>query len=55
MSKEYKVVETDNKLAVHCLTWSRERAQQWIDKMGDSGLFSDKSLSKDSFTIVEPK
>jgi len=45
------VREKDNSLAVHCITWSKERAQQWIDRYGDSGIFTDKSLTKDSFYI----
>jgi len=48
-----KVVEKNNPLAVHCLTWSYERAQQWIDRYGDSGIFTDKTLTRDSFMIVD--
>jgi hypothetical protein len=51
----WKVVEKENPLAVHCLTWSEERAEYWIDKNGDSGRFMDKSLTKDSFIAVENK
>ena len=47
-----KVVEKDNPHAVHCVTWSVERAQQWVDRTGDSGLFADKTLNKDSFCVV---
>ena len=50
--KEYKVVEKNNPLAVHCITWSLERGQQWIEKYGDSGMFTDKTLNKDSFKVI---
>lgn len=49
---DYKVVEKKNKLAVHCITWSKSRAQQWIEKYGDSKMFADKTLNKDSFIII---
>lgn len=52
---EWKVVEKDNKNAVHCLTWSKERAEYWIKTNGDSGRFMDKTLTKDSFIAVEIK
>lgn len=52
---EFKVVEKNNALAVHCITWSRERAQEWIERYGDSGIFADKTLRRDSFCIVECK
>jgi hypothetical protein len=51
--ERYKVVEKENRLAVHCLAYSRERAQAWIDQYGDSKMFMDKTLNKDSFEIVE--
>ena len=53
--ERYKVVEKKNPYAVHCLTWSRERGKQWIDKYGDSKMFTDKTLTKDSFQVVENK
>lgn len=31
---EYRVVEKDNPLAVHCLTWSAERCRFWIEGNG---------------------
>lgn len=49
----FKVVEKDNKLAVHCHTWSKERAEQWIERYGDSKMFTDKTLTKQSFIVVE--
>lgn len=52
MSK-WVVVEKEDYQAVHVYTWSKERAEEWIEKYGDSGIFTDKSLSKDSFTIVQ--
>ncbi|WOK01506.1 hypothetical protein [Pseudomonas phage UF_RH7] len=52
--EKYKVVEKKNPLAVHCLTWSKQRAQEWIEKYGDSKMFTDKTLNRDSFTIVCP-
>jgi hypothetical protein len=50
---KYKVVEKNNPNAVHCLTWSLERGKQWIEKYGDSGMFTNKSLTKDSFEVVK--
>lgn len=52
---DWKVVEKNNPLAVHCLTWSEKRAQEWIDKYGDSKIFMDKSLTRDSFAILPPE
>ena len=37
-----KVVEKNNPNAVHCYTWSKD---------GDSGMFTDKTLGKDSFVV----
>lgn len=51
---DYKIVERDNPLVVHALTWSEERARYWIERYGDSGIFTDKTLSKTSFIIVSP-
>ena len=50
---EYKVVEKKNPLAVHCITWSEERAKLWIETRGDSKMFDDKTLTKDSFKIIK--
>lgn len=52
---EFKVIEKNNALAVHCITWSRERAQEWIERYGDSGIFTDKTLRRDSFCIIESR
>lgn len=52
---EFKVIEKNNALAVHCITWSREQAQEWIERYGDSGIFTDKTLRRDSFCIIESR
>lgn len=52
---EFKVVEKENPFAVHCLTWSRQRGEEWIEKYGDSKMFTDKSLTRESFIVVEEK
>jgi len=52
---KFKVVEKDNHLAVHCLTWSKERANAWIERYGDSKMFMDKTLTKSSFVVMENK
>ena len=52
---DWAVVEKANPLAVHCLTWSKERAEAWIEKYGDGKMFMDKSLTKASFEIRHPK
>ena len=49
----YKVVEKKNKHAVHCITWSEERGNQWIEKYGDSKIFTDKTLTKKSFKVIK--
>lgn len=50
---DYKVIEKDNPLAVHCITWSKERGEQWIERYGNSKMFMDKTLTKDSFTVIK--
>ncbi len=50
---EYQVIEKDNPLAVHCITWSIERGSKWIARYGDSKMFMDKTLTKESFVVVE--
>lgn len=50
---DYKVVEKNNHLAVHCLTWSRSRGEHWIDRYGDSKMFMDKTLTKQSFEVIK--
>ena len=52
---KYKVVEKNNRNAVHCLTWSIERGLMWIEKYGNSGMFDNKELTKDSFEVIENK
>tara|TARA_B100000749_G_scaffold273372_1_gene256252 strand:- start:6399 stop:6581 length:183 start_codon:yes stop_codon:yes gene_type:complete len=53
MMCEFAVVEKNNQLAIHCVTWSKARAELWIEQNGDSGIFDNKSLNKDSFVVVE--
>ena len=50
---EWRVVEKANPNAVHCVTWSLERGLEWIEKYGDSGMFTNKTLNKDSFTVIK--
>lgn len=50
---KWAVVEKENYHAVHCYTWSEERCKEWIEKYGDSGMFTDKTLNKDSFAYVQ--
>ena len=50
---EYRVVEKKNKNALHCITWSKQRSDEWIEKYGDSKMFTDKTLNKDSFEVIE--
>jgi len=52
---EYQVIEKNNPLAIHCITWSLERGLYWIEKYGNSGMFTDKTLTKNSFKVVERK
>lgn len=53
----YKVIKKLNPLAVHALCDSLERAQHWINVLAPEyvrkGYFMDKTLTADSFTIVE--
>ena len=49
----YKVVEKDNEFAVHFITWNFERGQAWIEKYGDSKMFTDKTLTKSSSKTVK--
>lgn len=51
---EYKVVEKGKKI-VHLITWSRKRGEEWIERYGDSKIFMDKTLTKESFEVVEDK
>ena len=52
---DFIVREKANPLAIHCITWSRERGLEWIEKYGNSGMFTDKTLTRDSFEVVEKK
>lgn len=52
---KFKVVEKKNRHHVHCLTWSYERGLDWIERYGDSKIFMDKTLTKDSFEVVRNK
>lgn len=49
----WKVVEKKDHNAVNCYTWSKERGLEWIDKYGDSKMFIDKTLTRDSFEVIE--
>jgi hypothetical protein len=55
----FKIIEKDNPLAVHAICDTLERAQRWIDVDAviacNRGYFMDKTLTPDSFTIVETK
>ena len=51
----WKVVEKNNPLAVHLLTWSKQRCLDWIEKYGDSKMFMDKTLTRYSFEAVPIK
>lgn len=59
MAHEWKIVEKKNPLAVHALCHSRESAERWIAVNAPMycarGYFVDKTLTPDSFTIIEPK
>lgn len=48
----WKVVEKNNHLALHLLTWSKQRGLDWIEQYGDSKMFIDKTLNKDSFDVI---
>lgn len=50
---QFKVVEKNNHNAVHLLTWSIERGKLWIEQYGDSKMFMDKSLTKNSFEVIK--
>lgn len=49
---DYYIVEKDNPHAVHCITWSRKRAEHWI-KTFPLHFLDNKSLTRKSFTIQE--
>ena len=53
----YKIVEKQNPLAVHAICDTLARAQHWLNVNAPEyvarGYFSDKTLTADSFVIVE--
>ena len=55
----FKLVEKKNKLAVHGLFDSRERAERYLVEVipvyVQRGYFMDKTLTPDSFEIIEDK
>ncbi len=52
---KFLVIEKQNRLAVHAICDTLERAQNWIDRNAPEyvrkGYFMDKTLTADSFTI----
>ena len=50
---QWKVVEKNDRYALHLITWSKERGLKWIEEYGDSGMFTDKTLCKDSFIVIK--
>lgn len=55
----WKVIEKNNPLAVHAHCSTRESAQRWIDENASvycaRGYFMDKTLTPESFAILEPE
>lgn len=55
----FHVVEKNNPLALHSVCETKERAQNWINKLAPEycakGFFMDKTLTPDSFTVKEVK
>jgi len=51
--REYRVVEKADNFAVHCVTWSKERGDMWIERYGNSNMFMDKTLNKESFEVIK--
>lgn len=55
----FKVVEKANHLAVHCIAYTKERAERWIAvnavEYCKKGYFSDKTLTPESFEVIETK
>lgn len=49
---KFKVVEKQNHNAVHLITWSRKRGEQWIKENGNKGWFTDKTLTAESFEVT---
>ena len=52
---QFKIVEKNNNLAVHCHCATLESAMYWIEKLAPEyckkGYFMDKTLTADSFEI----
>ena len=55
----FKVVEKNNQLAVHCIADTLDRAEHWISTNAveycSKGFFMDKTLTPDSFMVIEQK
>lgn len=55
----FAVVEKANQLAVHCIADTKERAEHWIAvnavEYCEKGYFSDKTLTPESFEVIETK
>jgi murein endopeptidase len=53
----FKIVEKQNPLVVHCICDTLEGARYWLEKLAPlyaaRGYFADKTLTPDSFTIIE--
>lgn len=47
----YHVIEKENENALHAICSSMESAKKWIEKYGNSKMFMDKTLTKESFKI----
>ena len=54
---KFKVIEANNPLAVHCIAYTKERAEHWINIKApiyiEKGYFMNKELTKESFKIIE--
>lgn len=50
---QYKVIEKQNKNALHAICYSFDGAIKWIERYGNSKMFMDKTLNKDSFEIIQ--
>lgn len=54
---KFKVIEVNNPLAVHCIAYTKERAEHWIKVKApiyiEKGYFMNKELTKESFKIIE--
>jgi len=54
---KFKVIEVNNPLATHCIAYTKERAEHWINIKApiyiEKGYFMNKELTKESFKIIE--